>query len=87
MKALQTTLDRITDRKDAGFFIGGEWRAGTGGAMLDVVAPHSEDVLLRYREGTPADMDAAVAAAREAFDHGPIDPEDVEALRTMGYVE
>jgi aldehyde dehydrogenase (NAD+) len=38
---------------------------------LSVVAPHTEEVLLQYVEPTTADIDAAVAAAREAFDKGP----------------
>lgn len=39
--------------------------------MLDVIAPHTEEVLLQYREATTGDVDRAVAAARHAFDHGP----------------
>ena len=71
MEALNKTLDGIKARGDAGLFIGGEWREGKGGAQLDVVAPHNEELLLSYREATPTDIDAAVAAAREAFDNGP----------------
>src|SRR5262249_44691308 len=33
--------------------------------------PHTEEVIGRVPEGTPADMDRAVAAARDAFDNGP----------------
>ncbi len=71
MEALNRTLEGIKARGDAGLFIGGEWRVGQGGVRLDVVAPHNEELLLSYTEATPADIDAAVAAAREAFDTGP----------------
>ncbi|TYK45886.1 aldehyde dehydrogenase [Actinomadura decatromicini] len=52
-------------------FIGGGWTAPAGTATIDVVSPHTEEVIGRVPEGTEADMDAAVAAARRAFDHGP----------------
>ncbi|RAY11712.1 aldehyde dehydrogenase [Actinomadura craniellae] len=52
-------------------FIGGEWAAPAGTATIDVISPHTEEVLGRVPEGTEADIDAAVAAARTAFDHGP----------------
>ena len=71
MEQLNRTLDGIRARGAAGLFIGGEWREGQGDVDLDVVAPHNEELLLRYREATPADIDVAVAAAREAFDRGP----------------
>src|SRR6185437_6212438 len=53
------------------FFIGGQWVAPAGSATIDVISPHTEEVVGRVPEGTAADMDRAVAAAREAFDHGP----------------
>ena len=71
MEALDKTLEGIKARGEAGLFIGGEWREGKGSVRLDVVAPHNEELLLTYREATPADIDAAVAAARDAFDTGP----------------
>ncbi|GLW06055.1 aldehyde dehydrogenase [Microtetraspora sp. NBRC 13810] len=52
-------------------FIGGDWVAPAGTATIDVISPHTEEVVGRVPDGTPADMDRAVAAAREAFDHGP----------------
>ncbi|MEU6711781.1 aldehyde dehydrogenase [Nonomuraea sp. NPDC046802] len=52
-------------------FIGGEWVAPAGTATIDVVSPHTEEVVGRVPEGTAEDMDRAVAAARQAFDHGP----------------
>ncbi|WP_248958208.1 aldehyde dehydrogenase [Sphaerisporangium perillae] len=52
-------------------FIGGDWVAPSGTATIDVVSPHTEEIVGRVPDGTPADMDRAVAAAREAFDNGP----------------
>ncbi|MEQ6900494.1 aldehyde dehydrogenase [Nocardioides sp. YIM 152588] len=59
------TLDR-----DA-LFIGGAWAKPATDAVLEVVSPHSEEVVARVPEGSAADIDAAVAAARRAFDEGP----------------
>jgi betaine-aldehyde dehydrogenase len=61
------------------FYIGGQWIAPTGSATIEVVSPHSEEVIGRVPDGTKADMDRAVAAARDAFDNGPwprMDPAD-----------
>ena len=52
-------------------FIGGEWAAPAGTGTIDVISPHTEEVIGRVPEGTEADIDAAVAAARRAFDEGP----------------
>ncbi|MEW2357745.1 aldehyde dehydrogenase [Spirillospora sp. NPDC029432] len=52
-------------------FIGGQWTTPSGTGTIDVISPHTEEIIGRVPDGTPADMDAAVAAAREAFDRGP----------------
>ncbi|MFM8303645.1 MAG: aldehyde dehydrogenase [Actinomycetota bacterium] len=52
-------------------YIGGEWVASDAKGTIDVVSAHSEEVIGRVPDATPGDMDRAVAAAREAFDHGP----------------
>ncbi|MGZ4120103.1 MAG: aldehyde dehydrogenase [Actinomycetota bacterium] len=52
-------------------FIGGKWVEPAGSTVLDVVSPHSEEVIGRVPEGTEADIDRAVEAARAAFDRGP----------------
>ena len=52
-------------------FIGGDWVAPAGTGVIEVVSPHTEEVVGRVPEGTCADMDRAVAAARTAFDTGP----------------
>jgi aldehyde dehydrogenase (NAD+) len=51
-------------------FIGGEWVEPAGTGTIDVISPHSEERVGRVPEGTPADVDKAVAAARQAFDEG-----------------
>ena len=53
------------------FYIGGRWVAPAGQDTIDVISPHTEEVIGRVPDGTPADMDLAVAAARDAFDNGP----------------
>src|SRR5215469_6557592 len=53
------------------FYIGGQWVAPAGTEKIDVISPHTEEVIGRVPDGTPADMDRAVEAAREAFDNGP----------------
>ncbi len=60
-------------------FIGGEWVAPAGTATIDVISPHSEELVGRVPEGTEADIDRAVAAARDALDNGEwprLSPED-----------
>ncbi|XVV39638.1 aldehyde dehydrogenase [Streptomyces sp. CA-100214] len=53
------------------FYIGGEWVRPVGDGLVQVVSPSSEEVVGEAPEATVADMDRAVAAAREAFEHGP----------------
>jgi len=53
------------------FFIGGRWLDPISRQTLNVVSPVTEEVLITYPEAGPADIDRAVAAAREAFDKGP----------------
>ncbi|MXO70157.1 aldehyde dehydrogenase [Alteraurantiacibacter buctensis] len=52
-------------------FIGGEWVAPHGTAVIEVENPVSEEVVARVAHADTVDMDKAVAAARAAFDHGP----------------
>jgi benzoylformate decarboxylase len=53
------------------FFIGGRWVEPLSNKRLDVISPVTEERILSYPEAGQADMDRAVAAAREAFDNGP----------------
>jgi betaine-aldehyde dehydrogenase len=53
------------------FYIDGRWAAPSDGATLPVVNPATEEVFHHIPAGTKADADAAVRAARRAFDEGP----------------
>ena len=59
------SLDQSTHYND------GEWAAPASSDTIQVVSPHSEQVVATVPEGSVADIDAAVAAARRAFDSGP----------------
>src|SRR3954465_9489827 len=48
-------------------YVGGRWTASTSTELLDVTNPASGDVLARVPLSTPSELDAAVAAAREAL--------------------
>jgi betaine-aldehyde dehydrogenase len=52
-------------------YIDGAFVAPALGGYLDVVDPATEEVFAQAAAGTAADVEAAVAAARRAFDHGP----------------
>jgi acyl-CoA reductase-like NAD-dependent aldehyde dehydrogenase len=49
-------------------YIGGEWVAPAGSETIEVVNAATEEVMGRIPQGTPADVDRAVAAARGAFE-------------------
>src|SRR5215207_1867733 len=53
------------------FFIDGDWRKAQGTETLDVISPRSEERIGRVPAAARADIDAAVGAARQAFDTGP----------------
>jgi acyl-CoA reductase-like NAD-dependent aldehyde dehydrogenase len=65
------TPDAIRIAHPDKLFIGGAWVASTGSGVIEIVSPNSEEVIARVADGTAADMDRAVAAARQAFDEGP----------------
>ncbi|HLX87223.1 MAG TPA: aldehyde dehydrogenase [Acidimicrobiales bacterium] len=52
-------------------FIGGEWVTPAGTGTIDVINPTTEEVAGRVPDTTEADIDKAVAIARQAFDSGP----------------
>jgi acyl-CoA reductase-like NAD-dependent aldehyde dehydrogenase len=49
-------------------YIGGEWVDPAGDGTIEVVNPSTEQVIGQVPEGTPADADSAVRAARAAFE-------------------
>ncbi|MFN9434968.1 MAG: aldehyde dehydrogenase family protein [Planctomycetota bacterium] len=52
-------------------FIDGKWRPSLSGKTFETINPATEEVICEVAEGDKADIDAAVAAARRAFDSGP----------------
>ncbi|KAG6422901.1 hypothetical protein SASPL_113283 [Salvia splendens] len=52
-------------------FINGEFVDSISGKTFDTIDPRSEEVIAKVAEGDKEDVDLAVKAAREAFDHGP----------------
>ena len=58
---------KATDR----FFIGGEWVTPSSDATFDVIDSGTERAIFRVAEAQAADMNAAMEAARQAFDKGP----------------
>ncbi|HEY3841992.1 MAG TPA: aldehyde dehydrogenase family protein, partial [Acidimicrobiales bacterium] len=52
-------------------FIGGDWVSPEGTETIGIISPSTEEVIARVPDGTEADIDKAVAAARTAFDRGP----------------
>ncbi len=51
-------------------YIGGEWTAPATDRRIEVISPHTEDVIARVAEASTDDVERAVATAREAFDTG-----------------
>ena len=49
-------------------FINGEWRDAAGGKTIEVINPATEEVIAEVASAEQGDVDAAVAAARAAFD-------------------
>ncbi|MER6384939.1 aldehyde dehydrogenase family protein [Streptomyces sp. NPDC001118] len=52
-------------------FIGGQWRESSNGSRTEVIDPSTGRVATTVAEAGAADVDAAVRAAREAFEQGP----------------
>jgi aldehyde dehydrogenase (NAD+) len=63
--------DVATPKAPEKFFIGGKWLEPISNDRLKVVSPVTEEELLSYPEAGRADIDRAIAAARDAFDNGP----------------
>ncbi len=52
-------------------FIGGEWVEPSSNSVFEVISPTTEEVVGRVPEAKEADVDRAVASARDAFENGP----------------
>src|SRR6187397_2050193 len=52
-------------------FIGGKWVPSASGKTFETIHPATEEVICEVAEGDKEDVDAAVDAARDAFENGP----------------
>ena len=50
------------------FYIDGQWLKPRGSGRITVISPNTAEMIGDVPEGVPADIDAAVTAARRAFD-------------------
>src|SRR5690606_17688532 len=58
----------IVSKVPTGMLIDGEWREAASGRRFDAFDPSTEQPIGSVPEGDAADVDAAVRAARRAFD-------------------
>jgi len=61
----------MTVAQDQGVLIGGRWTPTLDGRTIPVVSPATEEPIAHVSLGGVQDIDRAVRAARDAFDHGP----------------
>ncbi len=67
---MSTTLKAPAVRQTK-MLINGKWSDSRSGKTFPTINPVTEEVIAQVAEGDPADVDAAVKAARAAFDSGP----------------
>src|SRR5690242_8388759 len=71
--AVPAPLDRIASRlisEPRRLLIGGKWVEARSGKTFPIHNPSDGSVIAHAAEGDRADIDAAVGAARQAFDDG-----------------
>lgn len=71
-------MERVSHRKTTQY-INGSWIDAAGSDVIDVIDPHTEQVYGSVPAGTAGEVDAAVRAAREAFDDWAGTPADQRA--------
>lgn len=71
IEQLSNEASEFLARKSHLMLIDGKWVGAASGKTLDVVNPANETVLGSVPASGPEDVDAAVRAARRAFDSGP----------------
>src|SRR5579864_7720736 len=64
-------VDKSGARMETNLFIGGKYVAAAGGARFADIEPATERELAQVADAGAEDIERAVAAAREAADHGP----------------
>ncbi|MFG1932486.1 aldehyde dehydrogenase [Mycobacterium sp. NPDC048908] len=71
-------------------FIGGIWTKPSTDRRIEVISPHSEEPVAQVAAAGPSDVDAAVEAARAAFDTGPWPRQEaaerIDAVRKLAKV-
>ena len=67
-----TTARRVAEQSVTAFqnLIAGKWQPASDGRMLDMISPSDGQAFASIARGTRDDIDAAVAAARRAFEEG-----------------
>jgi aldehyde dehydrogenase (NAD+) len=67
-----TIAKRVAEQSVAAYqnLIGGRWQPASDGCTLDMISPSDGQAFASIARGTRADVDAAVAAARCAFEEG-----------------
>ena len=63
------SINGVQDRDT--LWIGGDWVPSDGGGTIEVISPHTEQVIATVPEASNADIDQAVVAARNALETGP----------------
>src|SRR5213082_3819458 len=59
----------VSLRESYGLFIDGEFGPGKDGRAFKTISPATEEVLAEVTEAGPGDVDRAVTAARQAYEH------------------
>src|SRR5947209_8959544 len=59
---------KVADQK---LFVGGKWVDAASGKTFETLNPATGETICRVAEGDKADVDAAVKAARQAYESGP----------------
>jgi acyl-CoA reductase-like NAD-dependent aldehyde dehydrogenase len=68
-EAVRQNMD-LSSIEPGQLFIGGQWREAADGARHDVINPANGQVVTTVAWASEVDLDAAIAAARAAFDDG-----------------
>lgn len=71
MSAVLESVTELAIKSPDSFFIGGSWANPAANDKLNVISPVTEESVMTFAAASPADVDAAVVAARKAFDEGP----------------
>jgi phenylacetaldehyde dehydrogenase len=71
MTITESPVDVSAPIEHTKLLIGGRFVDAIDGSTMDTINPSTGEVITQVALGSAADMDRAVAAAREAFDHGP----------------